>query len=224
MVRTESSAPDRASVRPRGATRAESARWCPTLRKADRGTTTGSSTTGSSTTGNARRAVARYDVVVIGAGLDAVTGALDRIDIRGRDGASLRDAWAGGPRTLLGLQVAGFPNFFTITGPGSPSVHTNMVVAIEQHVDWIGDCLMHVRDTGCRTIEATAEAQDNWAEHVASLVTGTIRASDACSSWYTGANVPGKPRVYLAYTAGQPLYRQTCDEVAAAGYEGFVCS
>ena len=164
------------------------------------------------------------DVIVFATGFDAVTGALDRIDIRGRDGASLRDAWAGGPRTLLGLQVAGFPNFFTITGPGSPSVHTNMVVAIEQHVDWIGDCLMHVRDTGCRTIEATAEAQDNWAEHVASLVTGTIRASDACNSWYTGANVPGKPRVYLAYTAGQPLYRQTCDDVAAAGYEGFVCS
>jgi cation diffusion facilitator CzcD-associated flavoprotein CzcO len=161
------------------------------------------------------------DVIVFATGFDAMTGALDRIDIRGRNGERLRDVWDGGPRTLLGLQVAGFPNFFTITGPGSPSVHTNMVIAIEQHVDWIGDCLIHLREHGRRAIEATAEAQDEWVEHVASLVVGTIRASESCNSWYLGANVPGKPRVYLAYTAGQPLYRQKCDAVAAAGYEGF---
>jgi cation diffusion facilitator CzcD-associated flavoprotein CzcO len=161
------------------------------------------------------------DVIVYATGFDAMTGALNRIDIRGRDGVALRDEWADGPRTLLGLQVAGFPNLFTITGPGSPSVHTNMVVAIEQHVDWIGDCLAHVRAEGHRSIEATDEAQAQWVDHVASLVVGTVRASERCNSWYTGANVPGKPRVYLAYTAGQPTYRRICDEVADDGYRGF---
>ena len=161
------------------------------------------------------------DVIVYATGFDAMTGALNRIDIRGRDGQRLRDVWADGPRTLLGLQVAGFPNLFTITGPGSPSVHTNMVMAIEQHVDWIAGCLIHLRETGKRAVEATTEAQDAWVEHVASLANGTIRASESCNSWYIGANVPGKPRVYQAYIGGQPLYRQKCDEVAAAGYEGF---
>ena len=161
------------------------------------------------------------DVIVYATGFDAMTGALNRIDIRGRDGRRLREVWADGPRTLLGLQVAGFPNFFTITGPGSPSVHTNMVMAIEQHVDWIADCLVHLRENAMTTVEATDEAQDAWVEHVASLANGTIRASESCNSWYIGANVPGKPRVYQAYIGGQPLYRQKCDEVAAAGYEGF---
>ena len=161
------------------------------------------------------------DVLVFATGFDAMTGALDRIDIRGRDGNALRDAWADGPRTLLGLQVAGFPNLFTVTGPGSPSVHANMVVAIEQHTDWIADCLVHLRARGARTIEATVEAQNAWVEHVASIVVGTVKASDACNSWYTGANVPGKPRVYLAYAGGQPAYRAKCDAVAAAGYDGF---
>ena len=161
------------------------------------------------------------DVIVYATGFDAMTGALNRINIRGRDGERLRDVWADGPRTLLGLQVAGFPNFFTITGPGSPSVHTNMIMAIEQHVDWIADCIVYLRDNGKRVVEATTEAQDAWVEHVASLAHGTIRASESCNSWYIGANVPGKPRVYQAYVAGQPLYRQKCDEIAAAGYEGF---
>ena len=161
------------------------------------------------------------DVIVYATGFDAMTGALNRIDIRGRDGVLLRDVWADGPRTMLGLQIAGFPNFFTITGPGSPSVHTNMVMAVEQHVDWISDCLRYLQSNGKRAVEATTEAQDAWVEHVASLAHGTIRASDACNSWYIGANVPGKPRVYQAYIGGQPLYRQKCDEIAAAGYEGF---
>ena len=161
------------------------------------------------------------DVIVYATGFDAMTGALNRIDIRGRNGELLRDVWAGGPRTYLGLQIAGFPNFFTITGPGSPSVLNNMVLGIEHHVDWIGDCLAYLRDNGCSAIEATPEAQDQWVEHVASLVTGTIRASEACNSWYLGANVPGKPRVYMAYVGGQPLYRERCTEIVAAGYEGF---
>jgi cation diffusion facilitator CzcD-associated flavoprotein CzcO len=161
------------------------------------------------------------DVIVYATGFDAMTGALNRIDIRGRDGQRLRDVWADGPRTLLGLQVAGFPNLFTITGPGSPSVLNTMVLGIEHHVDWIGDALVHLRANGRRTIEATEDAQAKWVEHVASLVNGTIRASESCNSWYVGANVPGKPRVYMAYVGGQPRYRETCEAVAAAGYEGF---
>jgi cation diffusion facilitator CzcD-associated flavoprotein CzcO len=162
------------------------------------------------------------DVIVYATGFDAITGSLNRIDIRGRDGSRLRDAWANGPRSLLGLQIAGFPNLFTITGPGSPSVHVNMVMAVEQHVDWIGDCLTFLRDNRLRTIEASAEAEDAWVEHVGSLVNGTIRASDACNSWYLGANVPGKPRVFMTFVGGLPAYRQKCDEVAASGYAGFI--
>ena len=103
-------------------------------------------------------------------------------------------------------------------------MHTNMVMAVEQHVDWIADCLLHLERNGKRAVEATSEAQDAWVEHVASLAHGTIRASESCNSWYIGANVPGKPRVYQAYIGGQPLYRQKCDEIAAAGYEGFAFS
>lgn len=162
------------------------------------------------------------DVIVYATGFDAMTGALNRIDIRGRHGELLRDVWAEGPRTYLGLQVAGFPNLFTITGPQSPSVHSNMVIAIEQHVDWIGECLVHMREHGLRVIEATEAAQDEWGEHVASFITGTIRASDSCNSWYLGANVPGKKRVYMSYYGGQPLYTQKCNEIAADDYRGFV--
>jgi cation diffusion facilitator CzcD-associated flavoprotein CzcO len=162
------------------------------------------------------------DVIVFATGFDAMTGALNRIDIRGRDGQRLRDVWADGPRALLGLQVAGFPNLFTITGPGSPSVHSNMVVAIEQHVDWIIDCLDHVRAIDATVVEATEGAQDEWVRHVAELASGSVRSWDSCNSWYTGANVPGKPRVYLAYLGGQPAYTRHCDEVAACGYPGFV--
>jgi cation diffusion facilitator CzcD-associated flavoprotein CzcO len=161
------------------------------------------------------------DVIVFATGFDAMTGALNRIDIRGRDGRLLRDEWTDGPNTLLGLQVAGFPNLFTITGPGSPSVHINMVMAIEHHVEWIADCIIYMREHGYRTVEATADAQDAWVDHVGSLVTGTIRASDSCNSWYLGANVPGKRRVYMSYVGGQILYRQKCDEVVASGYAGF---
>lgn len=164
------------------------------------------------------------DVIVYATGFDAMTGALNRIDIRGRGGERLRDVWAAGPHTYLGLQTAGFPNLFMITGPQSPSVHTNMVVAIEHHVGWIGELLDHMRAHDRRVVEPTADAQEQWGRRVAGLVEGTIRASAGCNSWYLGANVPGKPREYMSYVGGQPLYRQDCDEVVAAGYRGFVFS
>jgi cation diffusion facilitator CzcD-associated flavoprotein CzcO len=162
------------------------------------------------------------DVIVFATGFDAVTGALNRIDIRGRDGRLLRDVWETGPRTMLGLQVAGFPNLFTVTGPGSPSVHANMVVAIEQHVDWVTECIGHLRANGHRVIEPTEDAQNAWCAHVAEVASSSVRNDPSCNSWYTGANVPGKPKVYLAYLGGQPAYRARCDAIAAAGYEGFV--
>jgi cation diffusion facilitator CzcD-associated flavoprotein CzcO len=159
------------------------------------------------------------DCIVFATGFDAMTGALLRIDIRGRGGRSLGDAWAEGPRTYLGLGVAGFPNMFTISGPGSPSVLTNMVVSIEQHVNWITDCLEYMGDNGHRRIEATPEAQDAWVAHVNGIADFTLFPS--CNSWYLGANVPGKPRVFMPLV-GFPPYVEKCDEVAAKGYEGFV--
>jgi cation diffusion facilitator CzcD-associated flavoprotein CzcO len=162
------------------------------------------------------------DVILYATGFDAITGSLSRLDIRGRDGVNLRDLWIDeGPLSYLGLQVAGFPNLFTIQGPGSPSASTNFVAALEQHVEWIGDCLTNLRDNGYRTIEALPSAQQEWADHAASLVEGSILLDPSCSSWYTGANVPGKKRMYLGYPAGIPEYRRRCDEIAAAGYAGF---
>jgi cyclohexanone monooxygenase len=158
------------------------------------------------------------DGLVFATGFDAMTGALTRIDIRGRGGLSLSDAWAGGPRTFLGLGVAGFPNLFLITGPGSPSVLTNMVVSIEQHVNWIADCLDYLRRGGYRLIEAQPQAQDEWVAHVNGIAGLTLFPS--CNSWYLGANVPGKPRVFMPL-AGFPPYVEKCDEVAARGYQGF---
>ncbi|MCW2539990.1 MAG: cyclohexanone monooxygenase [Frankiales bacterium] len=162
-----------------------------------------------------------FDVLYCATGFDAMTGALNRIDIRGRDGKLLRDEWRDGPGSYLGLQVAGFPNLFTITGPGSPSVLANMIMAVEQHVDWIADCLTSLRDSGSRVIEAQAEAQQAWIEHAAALVEGELRASESCNSWYLGANIPGKVRIYMPYMGGLPAYRERCDSIAAAGYAGF---
>ena len=149
-----------------------------------------------------------------------MTGALLEIDIRGRDGLALRDAWEDGPRTLLGVATAGFPNMFIVTGPGSPSVLSNMVVSIEQHVDWIAGCIAHLRERGVAWIEAGEDAQDAWVEHVAALADATLYPE--ATSWYVGANIPGKPRVFMPYVAGCGAYRRECDEVAARGYEGFV--
>jgi cation diffusion facilitator CzcD-associated flavoprotein CzcO len=162
------------------------------------------------------------DVIVWATGFDAMTGALNRIEITGRDSRLLRDIWTSeGAVSYLGLQVAGFPNLFTITGPGSPSVLANMLFGIEQHVDWIADCMLYMRAQDLLAIEPTEEAQTDWVGHVASLVSGSIRSHPTCNSWYLGANIPGKKRVYMPYVGGQPAYRQKCEEIVAAGYDGF---
>jgi cation diffusion facilitator CzcD-associated flavoprotein CzcO len=163
------------------------------------------------------------DIIVFATGFDAMTGPLLRIDIRGRGGLTLKEAWDSGPRTYLGLQVAGFPNLFTITGPGSPSVLCNMPVAIEQHAEWIADCIAHLRERGLRRIEATPEAVERWVTQVNEAADATL-LPQAASSWYLGANVPGKPRVFMPYTGGMAHYRGICDGVAARGYEGFALS
>jgi len=162
------------------------------------------------------------DAIVFATGFDAMTGTLLRMDIRGRNGTPLTDAWNGGPRTYLGLAVAGFPNLFVITGPGSPSVFTNMIPAIEQHVDWITDCLENVRAKDKSVIEAETPAQDAWVEHVNLTADTSLRST--CSSWYIGANVPGKPRVFMPYIGGYPAYAARCEQVAQDGYDGFAVS
>ena len=161
------------------------------------------------------------DAIVFATGFDAMTGALARIDIRGRDGVPLREHWQDGPRSYLGLQMAGFPNLFTITGPGSPSVLTNMLCSIEQHVDWIGACIGDLRGRGLDTIEASPEAEAAWGNHVAETAAHTLFTH--CNSWYLGANVPGKPRVFMPYL-GFPEYVARCDEVREKDYEGFILS
>ncbi|MDH6291980.1 flavin-containing monooxygenase [Rhodococcus opacus] len=159
------------------------------------------------------------DAIVLATGYDAMTGALNAIDIRGRSGVALREKWSNGPVSYLGLAVSEFPNLFTLTGPSSPSVLTNMILAIEQHVDWIVDCLQYMRSNGYREIESTEDAETKWAMHVAEVGNATL-FPDA-DSWYMGANVPGKPRVFMAYVGGANVYRQKCDEVVANDYEGF---
>ena len=158
------------------------------------------------------------DAIVYATGFDAMTGALSRIDIRGRGGVSLKESWAAGPRTYLGLMIAGFPNLFIVTGPGSPSVLCNMAVAIEQHVEWISDCIAWMSQRQLGRIEATEQAQDAWVAHVNEVAEGTLFPK--ANSWYMGANVPGKPRVFMPYIGGFPVYRDKCAEVAANGYEG----
>jgi cyclohexanone monooxygenase len=173
------------------------------------------------TPGGLRTRDAEYalDSIVFAIGFDAMTGALRAIDIRGRGGRTLGETWAAGPRAYLGLAIAGFPNLFTITGPGSPSVLSNMIVSIEQHVDWIADCLAHLRAAGAATIEATPAAEAAWAAHVADVGHATLYP--AANSWYMGANIPGKPRVFMPYVGGVGAYRQRCQAVADNGYEGF---
>ena len=162
------------------------------------------------------------DVIIYATGFDAMTGALTRIDIRGRDGMSLADFWTSeGPYTYLGIAVAGFPNLFIVQAPGSPSAATNFVAALEQHVEWIGDCVAFLRAGDHRTIEALPDAQREWIEHTTALVAPTVLVHPSCNSWYNGGNVPGKKRMYMGYTAGIPEYRRRCDEIAAAGYSGF---
>ena len=162
------------------------------------------------------------DVIIYATGFDAMTGALNSIDVRGRGGASLREFWTEeGPLSYLGLAVAGFPNLFTIQGPGSPSAAANFVAAMEQNVEWIGACVSYLREHGFRTIEALPEAQQEWVDQATALVAATVLVHPSCSSWYNGGNVPGKKRMYMGYTAGIPEYRRRCDEIADAGYAGF---
>jgi cyclohexanone monooxygenase len=162
------------------------------------------------------------DIIVFAIGFDAMTGALLAIDIRGEEGTPLKEAWAEGPKTYLGLQSVGFPNMFMITGPGSPSVLSNMPTSIEQHVEWIGHALEDLREQGLDTIEATREAQDAWVEHVNDVADQTLYKH--ANSWYLGANIPGKVRVFMPYVGGVGNYRAKCDEVRAKGYEGFALS
>jgi cation diffusion facilitator CzcD-associated flavoprotein CzcO len=160
-----------------------------------------------------------FDALVFATGFDAMTGPYNKIDIRGRDGQLLRDKWAEGPRTYLGLMSAGYPNLFAITGPQSPSVLTNMPVAIEQHVEYISGVIRHMRDNGLEVVEPTREAEDGWVDHSQQVAHATLFPESA--TWYMGANIPGKPQVFLPYLGGLGPYREKCEEVAANGYEGF---
>lgn len=161
------------------------------------------------------------DVIVFATGFDAMTGSLLRMNITGREGLTLKDAWHAGPRSYLGLQVPGFPNMFTITGPGSPSVLCNLPPQIEQHVNWITDCIAYLQAHGIQQMEADTAASDDWVQQVNDAANETL-LPQVRHSWYLGANVPGKPRVFMPYAGGFARYRGICDEVAAQGYKGFL--
>jgi cyclohexanone monooxygenase len=160
------------------------------------------------------------DAVVCATGFAAMTGSFDKIRITGRNGLTLSGKWRAGPRAYLGIASVGFPNLFMITGPGSPSVLASMIQAIEQHVDWLADCLGHMRDVGATSIEPALEDEDAWVEHVNEVSTVSLRST--CSSWYVGANIPGRPRVFMPYIGGFPVYVQKCNEVMSGGFDGFV--
>ena len=161
-----------------------------------------------------------FDTIVCATGFAAMTGSFDKISITGRDGLMLSKKWEAGPRAYLGLASAGFPNLFMITGPGSPSVLASMIQAIEQHVDWIVDCIAHMRDINATTIEPTIEHENEWVEHVTDVSKVSLRST--CSSWYVGANIPGRPRVFMPYIGGFPIYVSKCNEVMEKGLEGFI--
>src|ERR1700732_4222767 len=162
------------------------------------------------------------DALVLATGFDAMTGSVARIELRGRGGKMLNQKWAEGPRTYLGLMSEGFPNLFIITGPGTPSCLSNMIVSIEQHVDWITDCIAFMRGRGLETMEASQKAEDQWVAHVNEVAQLTLYPQ--ANSWYMGANIPGKPRIFMPYIGGVGVYRRICNEVVAKGYEGFVMS
>jgi cation diffusion facilitator CzcD-associated flavoprotein CzcO len=162
------------------------------------------------------------DALVIATGFDAMTGAIMKVDIKGRNGARLQERWADGPSSYLGLAMADFPNLFTVTGPGSPSVFTNMLPTIEQHVDWIADCVGYMNAGNYRCIEATEAAEKEWWEHCQEVASVGLKSST--DSWYLGANVEGKPRVFMPYLGGYPEYCRRCDEIVAEGYRGFAFS
>ena len=161
-----------------------------------------------------------FDMIVFATGFDAMTGTFFKMDIRGRNDVALKDKWSEGPKTYLGLQVAGFPNMFMITGPGSPSVLSNMPVSIEQHIGWIGDFLQYMREHDIEAAEANADAEATWVSHVNEAAEPTMFM--LANSWYLGANIPGKPRVFMPYAGGVGNYRKKCNEIAGSGYEGFI--
>jgi cyclohexanone monooxygenase len=162
-----------------------------------------------------------FDIIIFATGFDALTGPLKALNLKGRGGRTLDELWAEGPRTYLGISIVGFPNLFTITGPQSPSVLSNVPVSIEQHVEWIADCIENMRQSGKTTIEPTPQAQDEWVAHVNEQVNQTLLPS--ANSWYMSANIPGKPPAFLPYLGPEGVggYRKKCDEVAANAYEGF---
>jgi cyclohexanone monooxygenase len=168
-----------------------------------------------------RTADASYtlDAIAFATGFDAMTGAMKEIEIRVDGGLSIEQKWADGPRTYLGLMMAGFPNLFMITGPQSPGVKSQMILACEHHVDWIADCLQHLRTKGLARIEAEREAEDAWVQHTNEVADGTLYP--LANSWYVGANIPGKPRVFMPYVGGITTYKKKCDAVVAQGYAGF---
>jgi cation diffusion facilitator CzcD-associated flavoprotein CzcO len=163
------------------------------------------------------------DLLFYATGFDGLTGALSRMDIRGRGGASLRDIWTNdGPGAYLGLLVSGFPNLFIVGGPGGPGALANVAAALEVQIDWIADCIDHVRESGNRAVEPDPVVQSEWVDHMNSLVEGTVVLHPSCNSWWNGANVPGKKRMFMSYAAGLPEYRRRCEEAATTGYQGFV--
>ena len=168
-------------------------------------------------TGNAEY---ELDIIVFATGFDAMTGPLLRLNIEGRDGIKLADIWEAGPKSYLGLQIPGFPNLFTITGPGSPSVLCNMPVAIEQHVEWVTDCISFLEENKIASIEATEDSMDKWVSHVNECADVTLMPH-AKHTWYYGANIPGKPRVFMPYAGGMARYRAICDDIAKQKYIGF---
>jgi len=161
----------------------------------------------------------KFDDLILATGFDAMTGSLLKIDIRGRGGLTLQEKWEAGPRTFLGLTVSGFPNLFTVSGPGSPSVLSNMISTIEQHIDWITDCIDYLRAKSLNTIEANIEEEDQWVTQGNEFADMTLMPK--CNSWYLGANVPGKPRVFMPFVGGIPMYFEICDRVAAEHYRAF---
>ena len=164
------------------------------------------------------------DVLIYATGFDAMTGALLKSNVVGKNGVALQDKWQFGPAAYLGLQISGFPNLFMVTGPGSPSVLCNMLVAIEQHINWISDCISHMEGNGLSQIEPTEQAEEQWVVQVNQVAEGTMYTAPSCNSWYLGANIPGKPRIFMPYVGGYPQYKARCDEIVANGYEGFSLS
>ncbi|MBM4263244.1 MAG: NAD(P)/FAD-dependent oxidoreductase [Deltaproteobacteria bacterium] len=161
----------------------------------------------------------QFDSVIFATGFDAMTGTLFRIDIRGRNALALKEKWRAGPRSYLGIMSEAFPNLFTITGPGSPSVKSNMITSIEQHVDFVTDALLHMREHGFEVIEPELDAENNWVDFVQDAASKTL--FPYADSWYMGANIPGKPRLFMPYIGGVGKYRRICEEVVAQGYKGF---